>query len=148
MVRRNDAAATDKETKMLKDRYRLIGSEEAPVICDFCKRKHVQRYWAVEDTVTGEILRCGSSCIRRALQVTTKEFNSEVRESQRRVHIRYCDLSRDLEKKAEAARVAWRQSVGKVVGFPPEGSEADILTKRCARLQRRRWKEVRRFEAL
>lgn len=133
---------------MLKNRYRMLGSEEAPVVCDFCKKKHVQRYWAVEDTLTGEVLRCGSSCIRRALQVTTKEFNYEIKEVRQLVHVRYFDLSRDLEKQAEAARVAWRQSVGKVCGFPPEGTDAATLTKRCARLQKRRWREVRRFEVL
>lgn len=133
---------------MLKNRYRMLGSEEAPVVCDFCKKKHVQRYWAVEDVVTGEVMRCGSSCIRRALQVTTKEFNYEIKEARQLVHVRYFDLSSDLEKRAEVARVAWRQSVGKVCGFPASGTEADILTKRCARLQKRRWREVRRFEVL
>lgn len=66
---------------MIRNRYKLLGSEDCPIVCDFCGKRHVSRYWAVEDVTSGEIIRCGSVCIRKALSVTVKEFNDGIREA-------------------------------------------------------------------
>lgn len=133
----------------IKSRYRLLGSEDSPLICDFCKKKHVQQWWAVEDVVTGEVLRCGSYCIRKALACTVKEFNTGVRAHIREKSGFYFMLVVPLDKKADRIMDAYRDVHNFHVGFLPE-SETEYwgLMNRVRSITKRKERELLRLVTL
>jgi hypothetical protein len=92
--------------------YRLLGSEEALIVCDFCKKRTVERYWAVENVTTGEIIRCGSTCISKALKIPKAEFRRAIKGHNAKIETVYKTL------RARAERIAWDR-MGVICGNDP-----------------------------
>lgn len=55
-------------------KYKLLGKEEGFAICDFCGKKEISLLHHVIDTETGAAFVFGSSCIIKALKITSDEF--------------------------------------------------------------------------
>lgn len=58
-------------------RYELLGKEEVDCICDFCGTKEIGTAFVVKDLENGRVLKFGSTCIKKALQITTSEIKKE-----------------------------------------------------------------------
>ena len=58
-------------------RYRFLGMEEMDCICDFCGRRQITKAFIVEDLENGRILKIGSTCIKKALNITMREIKEE-----------------------------------------------------------------------
>ena len=56
-------------------KYKLLGKEELECVCQFCNKKQIGISFVVE-CEDGEIKRFGSSCVKKALKITSKEFNA------------------------------------------------------------------------
>jgi hypothetical protein len=105
--------------------YRLLGSEESLIVCDFCKKRTVERYWAVENVTTGEIIRCGSTCISKALKIPKAEFRGAIKDHNAKIEDGYKTL------RALADQIAWDR-VDVVCGNDPE---LQIGAKRLAAIR-------------
>ena len=57
-------------------KYKLLGKEEFDTTCQFCNKKQIGMSYVVE-LESGEIKRFGSTCVRKALKISSSDFKKE-----------------------------------------------------------------------
>ena len=81
-------------------RYKLLGIEESEWTCEFCHKMHINRCFTVRDLDSGDVMRFGSSCIRKALGIGTAQLKSMVAEKYNKIVDEYepkiANLRRDM----------------------------------------------------
>ena len=112
---------------MIANRYELLGKEELGWICDFCGKKEISICYTVLDNKTGQTLRFGSTCIRKALGVPMKEIEAEKKANIAKIKDEYMPRIYALQDKGNEIADQWRKDNGKVVGSPPDNSEAGVF---------------------
>jgi hypothetical protein len=55
-------------------KYQFLGIEEGEHVCEFCNRKHILYMYVVRDLDTGDIFRFGSTCIKKALGISSEDL--------------------------------------------------------------------------
>lgn len=59
-------------------RFKILGTTDSVDCCDRCGKQHLKMTYAIQ-TDTGELYHLGSSCIKKAYQMTQKEFTAKVK---------------------------------------------------------------------
>ena len=131
---------------MLAKRYELLGKEELDWVCEFCGKKEISLCYTVKDLDTGDIRRFGSVCIRKALGVTSKEIKEEIKANIEAIKAEYNPRINELLDKSYKLGDEWRKANDKVVGFPPEDSEAGKLFDEGMKLRKEMNSKIKMFE--
>ena len=104
---------------MFNPRYKLLGVEELPYICDFCHRKEIIVCYVVQDLETTDVLRFGSVCIRKALGVQVRDIKDEINSQVKEIRAKYRHLLTEVEDKQVQLADEWREGNALAVGFCP-----------------------------
>lgn len=104
---------------MFNPRYKLLGVEELPYICDFCLRKEIIVCYVVQDLESTDVLRFGSVCIRKALGVQVRDIKEEINSQVKEIRAKYRHLLNEVENKQVQLADEWRAENNKTVGFCP-----------------------------
>lgn len=100
-------------------RYRLLGKEELTHVCDFCHKKEISICYVVEDRETGDIKRFGSSCIKKALGLSSSEVKDMVLKEYYRAEQRWLQANRHASRDLEDAAI---NQLRKQYGLTPKST--------------------------
>lgn len=62
----------------MAERFKILGTTDSIDCCDRCGKQRLKMTYAIQ-TDTGELYHLGSSCIKKAYQMTQKEFTAKVK---------------------------------------------------------------------
>lgn len=131
---------------MFVNRYELLGIEEIECVCDFCGKREISISYTVRDMETSNILHFGSSCIKKALRVTTKDINNELKSKISEIRAHYMPRINALDDQGNALADRWREYIGISSGFPPEGHKSHILWDAANVLRLEMKNKIKSFE--
>jgi len=105
---------------MTNSRYTLLGTEELDWTCDFCGKKEISICFVVVDNENGDIKRFGSSCIKKALHITSKDIRTSFENSTKEITSKYFNLVNPLEEEVRIIADTYRKENKLNQGFLPQ----------------------------
>ena len=110
---------------MINGRYKLLGKEEMDCTCEFCGKKQITLSFTVRDLESDEVMHFGSSCIKKALGVTTPVINAEIKAERKAIYAEYDSrISAAVDLGCTLAD-QWRMENNVTTGWPKEGPALD-----------------------
>jgi hypothetical protein len=104
-------------------KYKLLATTDTPHCCDFCGFNELKKTYICED-LDGNKVYFGSSCVTKALKLSIKDVEKEIKYKNECKRQSYIDLVKfvdsELEKTAEAINLQKFFDLGYNYGHPDE----------------------------
>jgi hypothetical protein len=84
------------------NKYQLLGIEEVEMTCEFCNKQHIGKAYTFRNSETGDVVRYGSTCAKKALGLTASKLDSMKASIKAQITFKYQDLisNANIEDKA------------------------------------------------
>ena len=128
-------------------RYKFLGTEQIDCICDFCGRQEIAKAFIVEDLENGRILKFGSTCIKKALDITMPEIKAEFSRHLESFFHDCHEKQYPIWKEMDAIMKAYRKEHNYPFGTLPEIEERYWeLHRQYQEIEKQMSEEKRRYE--
>jgi hypothetical protein len=128
-------------------RYKFLGTENIDCICDYCGRQEISKAFIVEDLENGRILKFGSTCIKKALDITMPEIKAEFSKHLESFFHDCHENQYPIWKEMDAIMKAYRKEHNYPFGTLPESEERYWeLHRQYQEIEKQMSEEKRRYE--
>ena len=128
-------------------RYKFLGTENIDCICDYCGKQEISKAFIVEDLENGRILKFGSTCIKKALDITMPEIKAEFSKHLESFFHDCHEKQYPIWKEMDAIMKAYREEHNYPFGTLPESEERYWeLHRQYQEIEKQMSEEKRRYE--